>query len=538
MANSPPETTLDKWQKAIGKSLPLVPGNRVDFLIDGWAAFEAIEAAIETTLVENDGSYYIYLLGWYCDIELKLKAKGRNLDDLLSSASKHYNVQVRIVLWDAIFTADVRNQPGLDDRNINSGAVNFVNDLPTGAGILDNNTIYPRVGAHHQKLLVVKGNQGLLGLCGGVDINADRVMADNASGAPLHDVHCRIVGDGALGLLDVFAQRWLAVPQHVNIDKQADDYTQMYRRTQQSWGITPPPFSPSDQKGPLLGLQDLLAGARKKALGKQYTAIARTFNFKSAATSCAKEHSIKSAMLGTPQSGALGMIATAKKFIYIEDQYLWNFDAARAIGLALDHLQYVIILTSHTDQVKNPGNSDGGLWAHYNFITIIDDVAKEKGYDGSKVKTFHRVKTGATELGPNTYTHAKCWIFDDELAVIGSANCNRRGWESDSEVAAIIYDDLDPADKQRFAKTLRANLWHEHLGVPVQKLYDWLGGDKLWPQFKAAPKKECNVVYYDIGRRFGGDKPTQPSQSSWNKIDPGEGNLAACGNISTIVTAS
>lgn len=44
-------------------------------------------------------------------------------------------------------------------------------------------------------------------------------------------------------------------------------------------------------------------------------------------------------------------------------------------------------------------------------------------------------------FGRHTYVHPKCWVFDDELAVIGSANCNRRRWEHDSEIGAFVFDD-------------------------------------------------------------------------------------------------
>jgi len=530
MGTPNPQPTLERWQKAIGKTPTLVPGNRVDYLIDGWAAFEAIEQAIESTLVDNDGSYYIYLAGWYCDLELPLKAQGKTLDQLFYAASMTFNVQVRIILWDAIFTADVREQPGLDQRSINTGAVARVNDLPTGAGILDNNTRWHYVGAHHQKLLVVKGSQGLIGLCGGIDVNADRIKADKKTGAPLHDVHCRISGAGALGLLKVFVDRWLATPEHVAIDRQPDDYTRLYRQIQQTYG-TSRPFMPSDQKGPLLGLKDVLAPATGKAAGNQYVAIARTFNFVTSGDPCAQEHSIKTSMIGSPQQGTLGLIATAMKYIYVEDQYLWNLDAARAIGLALGHLQYVIILISHTDQVESIPNPDGGVWAHYNFMKVIADICREKGYDVRKVKTFHRVVKGTKDLGPNTYVHAKCWIFDDEVAVIGSANCNRRGWEADSEVAAIIYDAPDPGSQTSFANSLRCALWQEHLGIAAKELNNWLGANKKWPQNNEDPKKECSVVYYDMTAK----PPLHPTDVVWDKVDPGDKNLPPCGNRSIVI---
>ena len=81
-------------------------------------------------------------------------------------------------------------------------------------------TPVPSRKSHHQKLLVVQGRDGLVALCGGVDINADRVYdlppppwllpvviartigwtdssggsGPEGSGNPLHDVHARLTG--------------------------------------------------------------------------------------------------------------------------------------------------------------------------------------------------------------------------------------------------------------------------------------------------------------------------------------------------------
>jgi len=83
--------------------------------------------------------------------------------------------------------------------------------------------------------------------------------------------------------------------------------------------------------------------------------------------------------------------------------------------------------------------------------------------------------------GDHTYVHSKAWVFDDELAVIGSANCNRRGWESDSEVDAFIFDDAAPSGGAlTFAQQFRRDLWAEHLGVPASSVVDGVASAGLW----------------------------------------------------------
>jgi phosphatidylserine/phosphatidylglycerophosphate/cardiolipin synthase-like enzyme len=70
------------------------------------------------------------------------------------------------------------------------------------------------------------------------------------------------------------------------------------------------------------------------------------------------------------------------------------------------------------------------------------------------------------------YIHSKTWIFDDEFALIGSANCNRRSFSYDTETAVGVAG-MDP-DGRPFAQNLRRRLWLTHLtpavGQPARSL--------------------------------------------------------------------
>jgi phosphatidylserine/phosphatidylglycerophosphate/cardiolipin synthase-like enzyme len=51
-------------------------------------------------------------------------------------------------------------------------------------------------------------------------------------------------------------------------------------------------------------------------------------------------------------------------------------------------------------------------------------------------------------------------IVDDEFAVVGSMNYNRRSWTHDSEVVAAIHDTLEGDGKAyHFAHRLRIASW-------------------------------------------------------------------------------
>ena len=85
---------------------------------------------------------------------------------------------------------------------------------------------------------------------------------------------------------------------------------------------------------------------------------------------------------------------------------------------------------------------------------------------------------GAARFGPHTYVHAKTLVADDEIAVIGSANVNRRGWEHDSEVVAAV---VGPGrDGTPVARKLRTRLWAEHLGVAEAAVADPVASKGLW----------------------------------------------------------
>src|SRR5262249_18597306 len=68
----------------------------------------------------------------------------------------------------------------------------------------------------------------------------------------------------------------------------------------------------------------------------------------------------------------------------------------------------------------------------------------------------------------------------DELAIVGSANFDRRAWGFQTEVAALIFDTPASVKNPSFAQRLRIRLWAEHLGVDQEDVRYGLGAVKLW----------------------------------------------------------
>ncbi|WP_283461793.1 S8 family serine peptidase [Arthrobacter sp. H35-D1] len=492
---------VTRWVRALGPQVR--PGNRATALIDGAETYASYLDAIRTA---RGAGHFIYLLGWYLDLDVPLnRADGpaycggtRNptiaastMRTLLMAASQS-GVQVRVMLWD---------QPGTQ----NSAEVNFVNRLTQGAAILDNNELSHTFGSQHQKVLLVSGSQGLIGFCGGLDINNDRLCpiftpivlpavpggttaaitalaggqngfmsprresvlegkeiavaasgtfpessgssGGGGGGAPQHDVHVRLIGPAADDLLETFITRWYANSDHVSHDR---------------------------VKGPLLGL----CQPASPPSGRAFVRIGETFNAHVAlpvrpVRSCASPPPVISARYVRPrtvQEIYLTAIAGARHYIYWEDQYMVSMCAAEALRQALPRVEFIILLMADSPISDLPHK-----WAWRK--RFIEHIHRDpQGYK-LHVFTLHSPFTGT--FGAHTYVHAKTMMVDDEISLIGSANCNRRGWESDAEVVAATVGDLD-ADGRPFAARVRARLWSEHLGVPATLLDDPLATAHLW----------------------------------------------------------
>jgi phosphatidylserine/phosphatidylglycerophosphate/cardiolipin synthase-like enzyme len=326
-------------------------------------------------------------------------------------------------------------------------------------------------GAHHQKVLIVRHGEVLAAYCGGLDLNANRLLpVDPKSGHPHHDDHCRIVGPSAFDLLQTFIKRWRHHPDSAAID--------------------------AGPKGPLRGASEPAPGPISHPTpqdspfgGTCSVIIARTFNPLHKVPGVGTERDIRALLLTA--------VANARTFIYLEDQYLIDLEMAAAINKAIPRLANVTILITATQILSQGTLPDLPFAAEYRRDFVETMTKGLSATDLAKVGVFQlSASPTSAVIGPHTYVHAKSWVFDDELAVIGSANCNRRGYLHDSEVDAFIFDDppqqifvatreTEPAGElapfsHTWAQSYRIALWKEHLGVPAAAVDDALVGALLW----------------------------------------------------------
>jgi hypothetical protein len=170
-------------------------GNKVVGYHYGSCAFSDMADAIQTASAPE---HRIYIAGWSTNKDLVLKTGNSTT---LEGYLKQTKAQVRGLFYEP--GPLLKQASGVENRWI----VDAINALPHGAAVLDGK--YPPLGIHHQKILVVQGQSGLIAFIGGMDFDFSRIDVKPAAGLPYHDTQLRITGPAALDCRKVFEDRWL-----------------------------------------------------------------------------------------------------------------------------------------------------------------------------------------------------------------------------------------------------------------------------------------------------------------------------------------
>jgi phosphatidylserine/phosphatidylglycerophosphate/cardiolipin synthase-like enzyme len=159
--------------------------------------------------------------------------------------------------------------------------------------------------------------------------------------------------------------------------------------------------------------------------------------------------------------------ARASSLLYIEDQYFWSREVGEALAGALRRnpgLRVIVVVPRFPDRdgvITGPAHRMG----QHRTLTMVHEAG------GDRVAVYDI----ENERGTPIYVHAKVVVIDDEVALLGSDNLNRRSWTHDSELSIAVVDDerddrapTDPGGRgdgaRRFARSLRLELEREHLG--------------------------------------------------------------------------
>jgi phosphatidylserine/phosphatidylglycerophosphate/cardiolipin synthase-like enzyme len=402
-------------------------GNEIVFYIEYRDYYKALADELAKTSSSN---HFIYFADWQLGLDTWMDAAGKRATfrTLLENANRQ-NVQIRSLLYNGSIVHDpVHNQ----------AAAEWINSLQPGAALLDNR--YLIAGSHHQKMVIIKNSDGVVGFCGGMDIAENRQRRDDGPNPPIsgeprawHDVQARIAGPAALFLWRTFNARWI-------------DFQQCWDLLGKPSVVTPP--------------------FPDKLTGKKAVQVVRTFG------NGARHEGLRispSASQGYPFAPAGEMtiyklicsaIRNTKETIYLEDQYLvesekigTNDSIAEALADTISKSSFKLMVIL----VPGAGSLQGELCQVWRRRTKFWQLLGPKAIDKVKIYAYR-------DLPESPYlVHSKTWIFDDSFAIVSSANSNRRGYSHDSEVGVGVADLTQ--GQTPLPKDLRVRLWLKHLNT-------------------------------------------------------------------------
>ena len=223
-----------------------------------------------------------------------------------------------------------------------------------------------RFNVFHQKLAVVRNDAGVHAYCGGIDINPNRLDdRDHGVPGPYHDVHARVDGFAAGELARTFIERW---------DR---------------------PAAPGD---PPRAIRPPLALAAPGALegllddGPDIVQVARTY-FGPDPFDSGRKFNFAPNGERTILDTTLQAISQARRYIYIEDQYLTPpLEYAAALEAAANQVSgpLIILIPSVPDQPF-------GFAPRQAFVNRMSEAWGDRFRIGSLRQHFYRSQTNRTK---------------------------------------------------------------------------------------------------------------------------------------------
>ncbi len=497
-----------------GKTVQIRSESYLKYYIECSEAYNAMAHAIETA---KNKDHYIFLSAWTLDLDTFMTGKSgrKKIYDLLEEATKKRGVNLCVLL-----------NEGQGSAPSNKDVVEILKKLPQSNIILDSK--YAVFGTHHQKILLVAGEQNLIGFVGGMDIENPRQgifydknsLIDKVNKTAFHDVHCEISGPIADDLLQGIVDRIK--------DNQTAFYLPKFKTFANNSSIqsirsksqvtSKPPNSiqansPWKIKAQIVHtyfnsrkfpFTDKIFTDRKDEKDKSYEKNLDDIRIP------LKKEVYKFAPNGNNTIYYLlrNAIRNAKNFIYVEDQYFIN-ESDMGIGPSIfrlladkvkqDNFKALVIFTTNVSGIN---------------IEMFQTWARRKKFRSLFTdESFKKVSICTYRAGvTDAYLHSKTWIFDDEFAIVGSANCNRRGYSHDSEVGIGIADLWSPGVVQ----SLRIDLWYKHINayypatskfvekISRAQLIKFSDGLKYW----SSPAANLGIVTYEF------------EPATWQKGDP------------------
>jgi phosphatidylserine/phosphatidylglycerophosphate/cardiolipin synthase-like enzyme len=409
-------------------------GNHAEVLIDGDAYLRCLRQALATA---RSGDR-ILLAGLEMDADLDL-GDGVQLGALLAQLLSR-GVTVNGLVW--------RSHPNYTaGRNLEFARV--VN--ASGGDVRLDNRIR-RLGSIHQKIVILRRSRpgaDDVAFVGGIDLShgnhddhrhlgdpqlAALSAANYGDRPPWHDLQVELRGPVVEDVAFTFAERWNdSTPLDRRVPWRHLIQRLVHQRAARTEIVVPRPAPDRTPEGPCA-----------MQIVRTYPHRRRPFSFAPQG-----ERSIARAYLHA--------FSRARRLVYLEDQYLWSYDATCALVDALwrePELRVVIVIPRFPDPagwISGPASAIGRRTVMRSLVAA----------GGPRVAVYDLVNESDVPI----YVHSKVCIVDDEWLAIGSDNLNRRSWSHDSEISCTIVEPEPDGQTTTLAATTRMRLAAEHLGL-------------------------------------------------------------------------
>ena len=398
--------------------------SRTAVIVDAAAYFAAFSEAC------GAACHQILILGWDFDRRERLHRDDaqRDLPDelgafLVALVKRRPDLHIYLLSWDfhMIYAAERELLPALRLRFQAPPRFHFRLD-----------GTHPKGASHHQKVVVIDDRVAFVG---GIDLSRwrwdtpehapddpRRVDPNGKPYPPFHDIMIVVEGEVAARLGDLARERWRRA------------HGRKIKPVAATSKASPWPASVAPQ------------------LGSLRIAIART---EPGYRGRAAVQEVRQLYLDT--------IASARRFIYIENQYFTAHCLADALIERLaepEGPEVILVLPWQT----------GGWLEQMTMDVLRGRVVKRMQqadkHDRLRVYYPHQIGLSDTSIS----VHAKLLIVDDQLLRIGSSNTSNRSMGLDSECDLAIEALGTDAAEQRFIQGLRLQLLAEHLGCTQERL--------------------------------------------------------------------
>lgn len=428
---------------------------RVAVAVDAESYFRSVREAILSA------QHSVFILGWDIHSRLRLVRDNKKhkhpveLGALLDFVARKNSVDIYVLSWDfaTIYMLERETFPLYMLNWKTHARVKFQMDdqHPIGA-------------SQHQKIVVIDDQ---IAFCGGLDLSkwrwdtsehtlndTRRVDPDGKPYQPFHDVQMLVDGKAAEALGELARERWFHATGETIAKVNTPDNKDL-------WPDSLPPI-----------IRNVLVG------------IARTrpdYRTQSSVQEVEKLY--------------LDSIAAARKFIYIENQYLTSHSVQKALVQSLQKKkgpEVVIVMPEKT----------GGWLEQHTMDVLRARLVKQlrKADHANRLRIYYPQLDADTDI--SLMVHAKLMIVDDCFLRVASSNLSNRSMGLDSECDLAIEVD-EGSDEQSTIEDLRLSLICEHLAIDSE-------------QFKSSQHKHNSfILAIEIHRGSG-----RTLQKLDPKIDP------------------